>query len=244
MSDCSFVIRYTAIATTKAHIQGSGRARHKDAVVFYFENNPVQEQLKAHSLSKIARDESLSLSTQDLKKAISAISNPITSRHPYPNKLVAGVCNNGIVNVYNCKQVFNQYCSIVLGASVRPKKDLYRYANRPGDQKILSEVRYPTPVGWQSKSSANYRTFWEGIDMGEVFSSAERVKKKSSSDKEEMTFIHMIVVELRELNLLDEHNNPDQSKSFETKRNCPMNQRWPEAVIIKNAVFQTYTKGL
>ncbi|KAL7551335.1 hypothetical protein ACHAWF_014528 [Thalassiosira exigua] len=39
VSDCGFVIRYTSIDTTKAHIQGSGRARHEDAVVYYFDND-------------------------------------------------------------------------------------------------------------------------------------------------------------------------------------------------------------
>ncbi|CAE7697078.1 DCL3A [Symbiodinium sp. CCMP2592] len=41
---CNVVIRYDAFHTAKSHIQGAGRARKKDARIFYFENNWEEEE--------------------------------------------------------------------------------------------------------------------------------------------------------------------------------------------------------
>ncbi|OLP92574.1 putative ATP-dependent RNA helicase DHX58 [Symbiodinium microadriaticum] len=42
---CNVVIRYDAFQTTKSHIQGAGRARKKDARIFYFENDWEEEEV-------------------------------------------------------------------------------------------------------------------------------------------------------------------------------------------------------
>jgi len=241
--ECGFVIRYTSIVTTKAHIQGSGRARHPNAVVYYFENNPVQEQQKEAYMTATAKDKSLSLSSDELKNAALSMSSTVTPRHPYPTPplgMVSASNAEGEVNVFNCKQIFNQYCSVTLGTTIQPKKDLYRYANLPGDRKVLSVVRYPTPMGWQSKSSADYQEFWRDINVEDVFSSAERVKRKSASDKEEMCFVYLVVVHLRQMGFLDAHNRPDRSMEFEARRCCSLQEKdWSEAISIKNTIFQS-----
>jgi ERCC4-related helicase len=64
--DCSLIIRYDAINTTKAHIQGSGRARCRDARVYYFKNDPVLECAKAKTLQDIARNHRLNLTERQL----------------------------------------------------------------------------------------------------------------------------------------------------------------------------------
>ena len=43
-SNCAFVIRFDKFTTIKDHIQGKGRARRPNASIFYFENDPAQEQ--------------------------------------------------------------------------------------------------------------------------------------------------------------------------------------------------------
>lgn len=65
--DCTFVIRYDPFNTTKAHIQGSGRARCKNAKIFYFKNDPFLECAKANKMDMIAKDKSLNLSQSEMR---------------------------------------------------------------------------------------------------------------------------------------------------------------------------------
>lgn len=243
VTTCGFVVRYTSIATTKAHIQGSGRARHRDAVIYYFENNPVTEHEKEAALNATARETSLSLTVPEQEKAARLLAESKSSRHPYPPsplESVSASCEEGQVNVFNSKQIFNRYCSMALGTQVQPKKDLYTYSNEPGERKILESIRYPTPDGWQFIWSDEYREFWKSeLNMESIFSSAERVKRKSASDKEEMCFVYVIVVRLRETGLLDSHNRPDSAKRFDTQRNCPLIQERSSEIAIRNRVIQS-----
>jgi endoribonuclease Dicer len=70
VTECAFVVRYTCIATTKAHIQGAGRARHPNATIYYFENNPHVERQKEASMIATAKNESLSLTKQEIQNAV------------------------------------------------------------------------------------------------------------------------------------------------------------------------------
>ena len=241
VSECAFVVRYTSVATTKAHIQGAGRARHPNAVIYYFENNPRAERQKEAALTATAKDMSLSLTTDALQDAIGSIAMPFDQRHPYPFRGRGTFVNDasGEANVFNSKQIFNQYCSITLGASLQPKKDLYQYSHKPGEQKILSKIRFPTPNGWRRLCYADYQSFWGSTDIDQVVA-AERSKKKSSSEKEEMCFVYMVVVLLREQGYLDSHNRPDSAIRSDAKRTCPLSAGWLNAIAIKNTVFQSY----
>lgn len=241
VSECAFVVRYTSIATTKAHIQGAGRARHPNAVVFYFENDPDLECRKEKALNATARDKSLSLTTQELQGAVSSINIPFDQRHPYPYQARRGLLGSdtGEINVFNCKQIFNQYCSMVLGASIQPKKMLYQFHRRSDGSKLLSRVRYPSPNGWVSLSDQDFESFWGKTNFDQIFSPGERIKRKSSSEKQEMCFVYMIAVHLREDGYLDSHNRPNRSIEFEVRRNCPLDANWPPKISIHNRVFQS-----
>ena len=238
VAECGFVVRYTAIHTPKAHIQGSGRARREDALIYYFENNPDHELDKESSMTTVARNSALCLTPKDLKRAASSISNKSTPQHPFPSD-----GGEGQVTVYNCKQIFNRYCSVSLGTCFQPKYDLYEYVNddlglRP---KSLAKVRYPAPDGWKSMTISDFKEFW-GEDMEYVFGCAERTKKKTAAEKEEMCFIYMIVVELRKTKLLDRRNAADPLRVFETRRNCPLKEDYAnESISIKNNIFQSST---
>lgn len=231
VSKCGFVVRYTSIATTKAHIQGAGRARHENAEIYYFDNNRRKEAKLNHT----ARNQSLSLSPAEIRKSTSDISMPATLSHPYPVSP-----QSGQVNVYNCKQIFNQYCSMSLGSPVQPKKDLYRYEpHTSGTQKMLQAVLYPTPEGWKSKTVDDFLDYWEHTDRDHIFSCPERVKRKSNSEQEEMMFVFLVVVELRKTGCLDEHNSPNSFDKVKTRRICRLDDDWPPAISIKNTIFQS-----
>ncbi|CAK9097815.1 Endoribonuclease Dicer homolog 2 (Dicer-like protein 2) (AtDCL2) [Durusdinium trenchii] len=54
---CRYVIRYDSFNSAKSHVQGAGRARHPDARVYYFENDPLVEEGSREFLESIARRE-------------------------------------------------------------------------------------------------------------------------------------------------------------------------------------------
>ena len=246
VSDCSFVVRFSTIATTKAHIQGSGRARHPNARIYYFENNPTSERAKESAMLETARDTSLSLSEREIGSHIYSVNVAnMNSRHPYPffegniNRTSSAKIDgdDGVVNVFNCKQIFNQYCSMTLGKSISPKTELYQF--RTGDnRKILSLVRYPTPIGWQEKTEDDYKRFWEGVDTEQVFVS-DRAKKKKVSEREEMAFVYTVVVELREKGWLSAHNKPEKKFMFETKRVCSVLNPFECGITLRDKVVQS-----
>jgi hypothetical protein len=259
VSECAFVIRFNALATTKAHIQGSGRARHSNAHVYYFENNPDQERQKEGIMTSVARDVSLQLSGAQLKKSSSLMNVAVDDRHPYPfgcRRVITGVSSSsspipGEVSVYNCKQILNQYCSMTLGQSISPKAQLYEY-QAPADtagfvrqsqqqRKVLLSVRYPTPSGWQVKNSKDYTSFWSSdINLDLVFGEEERIKKKSGPEREEMLFVYIVVVELRERGFLNAHNKPctnDADFLFHVKRNCPVKKNQQDGSSLSASVI-------
>ncbi|KAL7560687.1 hypothetical protein ACA910_021424 [Epithemia clementina (nom. ined.)] len=248
VSDCAFVIRYSSIATTKAHIQGSGRARHRDAKIYYFENSPERERAKESAMFSTARDATLSLTSIDMQKEIASMNATVLAGkvHPYPlssNALTSSALSmahdDGIVNVFNCKQIFNQYCSITLGKSVSPKKELYIFRQEPRDpRKILTQVKYPTPAGWLAMTDDDFKRFWAGVDMEKVFVS-ERVSKKTQSEKEEMAFVYVVVVELREKGWLGIHNKPGKKFMFDIKRNCSVSPDSMNSITLRDKVVQS-----
>jgi len=67
----------------------------------------------------------------------------------------------------------------------------------------------------------------------------ERSKRKSQPEKEEMCFVYLVVVFLREQNFLDNHNRPNPAIRAEIRRTCMLTADWSIPIAIKNSVFQS-----
>lgn len=251
VSGCGFVVRYSKISTTKAHIQGSGafssfecllltvpflgRARHKNAKVYYFENDPDQERSKEVSMQEAAKDQTLSLSTTELREASKVVF--LAQKHPFP---FSSQSEQGQVNVNNCKQIFCQYCAGILGASVVPTKHLYTFEkNAPGveERKILS-IRYPSPDGWIEVNRSEWLDFFEGDDINLLFP-RDRSKNKSTADKLELCFVYVVVVRLRERGFLDANNNINGNVPLRARSLCRLNSVADNGITISNTIYQT-----
>jgi hypothetical protein len=248
VSECAFVVRFTRVTTTKAHIQGVGRARQQNSVIYYFDNDPVLERRKEASLVEAASNMSLNLSRQELQKAVSTNAHPYHSRHPYPTRACeseAALSDEGEVSFYNCKQIFNDYVSIALGRSVSTETVLYRYEEHDaslGSPHRLKAIRYPVPTGWiELTYNQHYRPWW-GPDPPETIFVNDRLRHKSASEKEEMAFVYFVCVMMRTMGHLDKHNHPSALVRTDAKRNCPVDSDWASVAgfAIKNSVFQSY----
>jgi len=67
---CRYVVRYDWFASAKSHVQGAGRARHPDAEVYYFENDPFEEEARRQVVESVAKglpvpEQALAASTGD-----------------------------------------------------------------------------------------------------------------------------------------------------------------------------------
>eukprot|EP00923_Selenidium_pygospionis_P003499 GHVN01005522.1.p1 GENE.GHVN01005522.1~~GHVN01005522.1.p1 ORF type:complete len:521 (+),score=116.62 GHVN01005522.1:622-2184(+) len=231
--ECRYVYRFSHLPTTKAHIQGSGRARHKNAQVYYFENSPEVEVKREKHLTTVARNNILRLSKPELDEASVKMSVTVSDRHPYPfnsRPYVIGSVSDetpaGEVNVFNCKGLFNTFCSMALGKTVSPKRDLFVYlpssaTSSDQQRKVLIQVRYPTPHGWAVKSKDEFDSFWNGVDLSMVFDS-ERGANKTEREKEEMCWVYLVVIDLRDRGYLDAHNRLCSSPEvrWQIKRSC------------------------
>jgi ERCC4-related helicase len=242
VSTCGFVVRYSCVRTTKAHIQGAGRARRKNAVIYYFENNPTYEREKAATLQATARNMSLNLTSLELQTAVARISTTTHKRHPYPFN---SPDHAGQVNVYNCKQIFMNYCSKMLGQSISLEEVLYQYENVDNFQgslrRRLCTIRYPSRTGWFYLTyNQHFVKFWGRMPQYQDVFVNDRIKNKSESEREEMCFVYFAVVLLRTFGLLDDHNKPNPNNRSDIQRNCLVKQEWPKTIRITNSVFQSY----
>ena len=208
-------------------------------------NDPSAERAKADEMTAAAQDSRLTLSEEELRVAMDDM-NVFSEKHPYPRRLIEGgeediySTDKGEVNVFNCKKIFNEYCNINLGESLNPKDQLYSY-KRVGDRTVLNQVRYPTPSGWNYVTLDEFNSFWRDTDMDGIFLSA-RTKKKTSSQKEEMAFVYIAVVKLRQGGLLGQHNKPkpDVVMKSAARMNCVLGPRTPHGLNIKDKIFQSH----
>ena len=212
-------------------------------MIFYFENDPAVELEKEARMMHVARNMTLTVSKSAMEQAGEDMCMRVEGRHPYPFRSTLISAAAGVVNVFNCKQIFNEFCTAALGSSVSPKIELYTYSFVPAElkgqrRKVLSEVRYPSPNGWQKLTASDVAAFWRGVDIGSVFDPS-RSKSKTMSEKDDMCFVYAAVVQLREQGLLDRHNTVPRDPTFraDCKRNCPLHGDAPVGFAIQNKVL-------
>lgn len=85
----------------------------------------------------------------------------------------------------------------------------------------------------------DYKKFWQGFDMNQDVFTNDRTKNKTTSQMEEMCFCFMVVVKLRELKYLDQHNRPNMNIQLDARCHCHLEQEWPRTISIKDRVFQS-----
>lgn len=232
--ECSFVVRYSKFTTTKSHIQGSGRARSSCGNIYYFANAVAIEKFRASSLEAMAKETLLSLDRMELQSKARSMGGVISGRHPYPFDTSCAHHEHGIVNVFNCKQVFNQYCSKVLGRSISPAHYLYTFDST---HTSIEKVRFPTPQGWLSINLRQTRQFWANTDLKSLFPK-ERSKNLNRAEKAEACIVYFAVVELREMKLLNAYNQPVVSAA-DINHVCSLSTSSDVSINIKSLVLQS-----
>ena len=214
---CQFIARFSLFDTTKSHIQGSGRARHQDAEIYYFDNVPSTEIERANLLSASAADTSLNLSGGERLRRIQDDTRHIPDVYPFqPLHL-----NTSVVNLYNCQEIVSRYFTRVIGGSV--KLDHYQMFT-PAPQAssssqtlmMLQTMRYPSDLGWVTVSLKRVNEHWGKHDLTEVVD-PERTKNWTRQDLERSRFIFFVAIDMHRRGVLGPNNEPDAKMVADAK---------------------------
>jgi hypothetical protein len=226
--DCSFVIRFDVMKTTKAHIQGSGRARCGNAEIYYFENDPAQECLKAEDMEGVARNEALNKSERELLASSNArvrgeLHACRSIRYPFFSK---GADDSAEVNIFNCLPILYQYIQEVMGQSVSPEECLFDISEGdvmcvpPTRVKTVMSVSIPTPSGVVVVSRPEVNAFWS-VSIRDIVRPPDRLKNMTAFDIEMRCAVYVAVLRLHDMSCLSPSNQPSVQAKAESKIACP-----------------------
>jgi hypothetical protein len=239
--ECSFVIRFDAINTAKAHIQGSGRARSALAKIFYFKNDPLAECAKASLLDACARDSSLNMDSNQLKHSLKQESLPnfelIGFQYPFKPSLSSSTASasassssssdlSGEVNFFNCVQIFHEYAHRTMRQTFKPAELFDMRCEILSQAPIVSRyvllaIRVPTPSGWQSIAVDEIDQFWQGYKVEDVVRPLSNLTQLSNVEILKRRAIFTAVVKLHHHGLLNSCNEPSEVALQKTALACP-----------------------
>ena len=217
VSDCQFVVRYSHFNVPKSHIQGAGRARHQNAEIYYFENSPDAECSKAAEMKLVAQDPSLALCEADrIRLARESLRN-IEGFYPFGQG-----SDGGVVNIYNCVQIFTEYCSKVMGQGLnlrQSKIEVYRTEKVRAfpleEREYMALVRYPSQDGYQQVTFEDVGAHWGDRAVSDVLMPGRALA--STADEERHRFLYTVVVKMRRAGYLTDANQPSPMAIAGTK---------------------------
>eukprot|EP00448_Togula_jolla_P008459 CAMPEP_0170612418 /NCGR_PEP_ID=MMETSP0224-20130122/23714_1 /TAXON_ID=285029 /ORGANISM="Togula jolla, Strain CCCM 725" /LENGTH=815 /DNA_ID=CAMNT_0010937923 /DNA_START=35 /DNA_END=2482 /DNA_ORIENTATION=+ len=236
VSDCAFVIRFSRFDTTKSHIQGSGRARRSDAEVYYFDNNPDDEEASARLLSEVAKDARLELSHQERAARREGALRGVVGVYPY---FPSGGGLGAELNFFNCLQIVYEYCSKTMGQSFDPE-DLFMYATEvvcdyPRQvRRYISQVSYPSPMGLLCVTLQEANQHWGDVELEDLLD-PDRCKNLDAESKMKRHILYVVAIRMHRQGLLDASNQPTVHALSATKLACPAYTRRP-GLKIKNTI--------
>jgi len=198
--DCNWVVRYDCFSTTRAHIQGSGRARSQQAEIIYFENDPDEEASKATVMANVAKDDRLKLNEEERE-----ILHRNRRRTAVPG--IYPFDNDGQgqrIDFFNCQTIVTDWCQQVLKEAFRSEGLFPNYGGAEMDTSRPA-VRVPTPEGFQVITSQEIDEHWKGVPLQQVIDK-ERLDNFSKADRAKRRSLYVAACILRRKGYLDDRN--------------------------------------
>ncbi|CAE7547629.1 DCL1, partial [Symbiodinium natans] len=204
--DCNWVVRYDRFATTKAHIQGSGRARSQAAEIIYFENDPEEEASKAEVMAGVAKDDSLALSATE-RQRLQRTKQTVQGVYPFDDG------QGQRIDFFNCSRIVTEWCQQVLKEEFRQEGLFPTYGGDPGAR---PQVRLPTPEGFEVITPEAVDTHWNGVSLQDVIDK-DRLEALTKADRAKRRALFVAARFLREKQYLDDRNMAN-TKALELAR--------------------------
>lgn len=219
IASCSFVIRFDEFDTTKSHIQGSGRARWIHAQIFYFGNEPEEEERNRRKLEQCAREEKCKEETREGMERVKHKYVKLEKDKVHPWRRDG---DSGEINVLIAKKIVMEYCQKVMHQQILGAH-LLRYEeqviNRTTTRRLLKECQVPSPQGWLDVSLEDVNKHWGGVCVEDVLD-AEQMKNRSRKELEESRFYYVAAIKLSEQQYLDKGNGASPVAIRDTQHKC------------------------
>ncbi|CAE7638208.1 DCL3A [Symbiodinium sp. CCMP2592] len=208
LPECKLVVHFDEYRTPQAHPQTAARGRSPGLKVYCFKNDPQLALTAERRMTALAKRPETELREEDLEfEAESRAKRPRLG----PGLLeVEG--DSGLINVHNCRELVNRYCAEVLADSFVVDDMFCR------DESGILNVRYPTPRGWETVSRQDVDSYWAG-DSEEVFDPSR--KRYTTREKDELRFLFLVALRLRQTDCLDNHNQPTTEATQLARAKCP-----------------------
>ena len=243
VENCSFVVRFDEIKSTKAHIQGSGRVRSANGNVYYFDNDPLEECRNADELYAVARNKYLNISADQLNltmrseiKTTAQAGDGIYPYFPSPGT------HSNEVNMFNCIPILYEYVQSVMRQPFEPESCLFTKMVEITSEipyvttTIFTSVRYPTPEGYQVVDRNDSMEYWGDTDLSDLIT-AERSAMIDDLEKKKLVFV--AVVQLHKNGYLNNFNKPSNEALSSTREACESLGVLTPRINLKNSFKST-----
>jgi len=229
VQDCRIVIRFDVFHNVKSHVQGAGRARHPDARIYYFENDPEvakEDAARMQETARAPRDPSSGEASDALVPEPVAYGSSVSEPFPFehPN-------TEAQLTASNCLSILYEYVQRVLKESVQPDQlfQCCENSEEECDKTTIISCCIPTPKGELKISDDEVAEHWrKAIGMPGPPSLAdfrELVLKDMEVKWSEVAwarrrFAFVTVRRLMKDSYINEHNLPSEEALCDTSENC------------------------
>ncbi|CAE7491718.1 dcl1, partial [Symbiodinium sp. CCMP2456] len=227
LPDCQLAVHFDEYRTLHAH-QTAARGQSPDVKVYCFENDPQLAQKAAKKMTALAKRPGTVLREEDLE-----FEEESRAKRPRLGPGIFGAEGDcGLINVHNCRELVNRYCAEVLADSFVVEDMFCR------DESGISSVRYPTPQGWETVSRQDMQSHWGG-DSKEFFDPSR--KRYSARERDELCFLFLVALRLRQTDCLDNHNQPTMEATQLARVKCPAASDRTEATATTKSTSRVST---
>jgi len=196
------VIRFDEFTTTRSHIQGSGRARAQRAQVYYFMNNPDEEEKRANIMQSVARDIDMA-ATQELieleEEKEAKRRNKGEGVHPFQEP------GKQDITLFNGQEIVYGWCQQVMGSSFSAAK-LLKYAAEHEGGKLLS-VTIPSPDGEYVVKALHVEERWKNLKPKDVIDPT-MLRKVGGKDLDLRCALFVVAIHMRGHGWISGGNEP------------------------------------
>mmetsp|Transcript_55634 Transcript_55634/g.172609 ORF Transcript_55634/g.172609 Transcript_55634/m.172609 type:complete len:910 (-) Transcript_55634:22-2751(-) len=216
---CNYVLRFDRFHNAKSHVQGAGRARVPGSTVFYFENDPEEEERRSALMHAEARRDG---------------AGPLDLPAPEPAGIVLrNEATGAVISAYDSVQRLKEFVQMALRLRESRPPEIFVFEQQ-GGREVLAKCRVPFRGGPLEVSKGEVDARWERrLGGGRRFRDSlcpERTRNWGAADFEQARFASVALELLHERDVLTEHFRPNE----DARERAPESGAAEPVVLLRN----------